>query len=74
MNLVKIGKMLVNMDRFIAFEFQDDIRCIWCYLPNAPVSHELEYISYTVKSIDEYAELKAYIESNVLNAYPEGVK
>ena len=71
-DLVKINNMLVNLKGFIAFEFQDDIKCIWCYLPNAPINHELEYVSFTIDDLDKYKELKNYIEGFLLNDYPEG--
>lgn len=73
-DLVKINKMLVNLKGFIAFEFDDKLRCIWCYLPNAPINHELEYVSFTIDDLDKYKEVKDYIEGYILNDYPEGVQ
>tara|TARA_S200002703_G_scaffold154938_1_gene158486 strand:+ start:49 stop:345 length:297 start_codon:yes stop_codon:yes gene_type:complete len=70
--LVKINKMLVNLDGFAAFEFQDELQCLWAYLPSAP-NHQFEYVSFVIDNFDEYSAIKMYIEQFLLNAHPEGV-
>lgn len=73
-DLIKIDNMLVNFRAFVAVEFQDDIKCIWCYLPRAPIDHQLEYVSFVLDDADKYKEIKSYVEGFILNDYPEGYK
>ena len=71
-DLIKINNTLVDFKSFAAVEFDDPQKCIWCYLPLAPVDHKFEYVTFVVDDLDEYKEIKSYIEGFILNEEPEG--
>ena len=63
-NLIYINNVLINLNKFVGFEFDDEYNQIWAYLPYLDGSGTaLTYTTFTPATPSEFEAIKAYIQS-----------
>ena len=63
-NLIYINNVLINLNKFVGFEFDNEYNQIWAYLPYLDGSGTaLAYTTFTPATPSEFEAIKAYIQS-----------